>query len=35
MTATDKMKRTVKILDSKKAEDIRVLNVNALTILAD
>lgn len=35
MTATDKMKRTVKILDSKKAEDIRVLNVNGLTILAD
>lgn len=35
MTATEKMKRTVKILDAKKAEDIRVLNVNGLTILAD
>lgn len=35
MTALDKTAQIVKIMDAKKAADIRVLQVNDLTILAD
>ncbi|MBQ4515368.1 MAG: ribosome silencing factor [Clostridia bacterium] len=35
MTATEKMQLITKTLDDKKADDIRVLSVGDLTILAD
>lgn len=35
MTAKEKMETIVDVLDSKKADDIRVLSVSDLTILAD
>lgn len=35
MTAQEKMKLIANVLDRKKAEDIRILNVSDLTVLAD
>ncbi|MBR2500520.1 MAG: ribosome silencing factor [Clostridia bacterium] len=35
MTSTEKMKKIVEFLDSKKAHDIKVLKVQDLTLLAD
>lgn len=35
MTTEEKLKNIVKVLDSKKAEDIKVIKISDLTIIAD